>query len=79
MNYQKLINEIESKLTDYPEVLDEIKSRVARGCTGGEITSIVGHYLKHLHITNKDASIIIKKEEIVSYLKESERIGLFII
>jgi hypothetical protein len=79
MNYQEIKEIIKNKLSiDYEEVVLEIEECISRGSTGGEITAMVGYYLKNLSKKNSSAYELIKYE-IDLYLKNCEDMGLIII
>ena len=79
MNYPELKEIIKNKLSiDYEEVVLEIEECISRGSTGGEITAMVGYYLKNLSKKNSSAYELIKYE-IDLYLKNCEDMGLIII
>lgn len=77
--YQYILQILESKLSGrFDNVIDDIKSLISIGCTGGEITSMVGKYLKDLETTNHQVYEILK-DDILFYLNECRKQGLYII
>ncbi len=77
--YQYILPILESKLYGrFDDVIAEVKSIASAGCTGIEIAMMVGKYLKDLEITNPKAYEVLK-DDIIFYLSECRRQGLYII
>lgn len=78
MNYLEIKEIIKNKLPkNHKEVIKEIDRCIESGSTGGEITSMIGFYLKNLDRNNfKDYHLI--KEDIEIYLKSCKDMGLII-
>jgi hypothetical protein len=78
MDYQKILDVAEQKLgSEYIEVISNLKECISAGSTGGEITSMVGHYLKHLKYKNEKAYFVLEKD-IKEHLLSCKENGLFI-
>lgn len=78
MDYQNVLKIVEYKLgEDYNNIINDLNEFISIGSTGGEISSMVGKYLKDLRITNNSAYSILK-EDIDRYLLECKRHGLYI-
>ena len=70
MDYTKILELAESKLgPELGYVVNEIKSKISSGSTGGEIGSLVGGYLKTLRELQHPAYLILKSE-IDNYLSQ---------
>ncbi|MFN4246284.1 MAG: hypothetical protein ACK4EY_01095 [Flavipsychrobacter sp.] len=77
--YRYILPIAESKLSGrFDNVIDDIRSLISTGCTGGEITSMVGKYLKDLETTNQQVYEILI-DDILFYLNECRKQGLYII
>ncbi len=77
--YQYILPILESKLRGrFDDTIAEVKSIASAGCTGTEIAMMVGKYLKDLEITNAKAYEILK-DDILFYLNECRKQGLYII
>ena len=77
--YQYILPILESKLRGrFDDIIAEVKSIASAGCKGGEITSMVGKYLKDLETTNHQVYEILK-DDILFYLNECRKQGLYII
>lgn len=78
MDYQGILKIVEKKMKlDFDYIIRDIKDCISMGSTGGEISSIVGKYLKDLEINNYQAYSILK-EDIEKYLLECKKQGLYI-
>ncbi|WP_310560429.1 hypothetical protein [Flavobacterium sp.] len=78
MDYQKTLDTIKNKIGDkFPTVINDIEICIMAGSTGGEITSMVGKYLKDLEKTNLRAYSLIRNE-IEDYIVECKKEGLII-
>jgi len=79
MDYQHILNKAKDKYSgDFDYIIQEIENCIASGSTGGEISSMVGKYLKDLKIKNNVAYLLLEKD-IQSYLNECKKQGLEII
>jgi hypothetical protein len=79
MSYQNILIVAEEKLKgEFNSVIIDIKECISSGSTGGEITSMVGKYLKDLETNNKPAYSVMENE-IHKYLRYCKKIGLEII
>lgn len=77
--YQRILSEAKTKLTGkYDYVIEELKEIISIGSTGGEIISMVGKYLKDLKQNNPLVYEIMEKD-IVDYLSECRRQGIYIL
>lgn len=76
MDYQKILQIVKNKVnSDY--IIKDIQDCISRGSTGGEISFMVGKYLKDLEFKdNKVYSVL--KEDISKYLIECENQGLIV-
>ena len=78
MNYRKILDIIKNKIYDeFPFIINDIEICIIAGSTGGEITLMVGKYLKDLEKTNLTAYNLIKNE-IEDYKIECKKEGLVI-
>ena len=78
MNYQKTLDTIKNKIGDeFPSIINDIEICIMAGSTGGEITSMVGKYLKDLEKTNLRAYNLMKNE-IEDYIIGCKKEGLII-
>jgi hypothetical protein len=79
MDYQQILHAAEKKLKGkYDDVIAGIEECISLGSTGGEISSLVGKFVKDLRYTNPSAYSILENE-IADYLNECKRAGIFII
>lgn len=78
MSYQKILDIFKNKIGDeFPSVINDIEVCIMAGSTGGEITSMVGKYLKDLEKTNLIVFNLISNE-INDYIIECKKQGLII-
>lgn len=78
MDYQRILTIAEDKLgNEFSYIVKDIKECIASGSTGGEISSMVGKYLKDLEINNKLAYSMIK-EDVQFYLLQCKKHGLLV-
>lgn len=78
MDYQRILTIAEDKLgNEFSYIVRDIKECIASGSTGGEISSMVGKYLKDLETNNKLAYSIIEKD-IQFYLLQCKKHGLYV-
>jgi len=78
MNYQNILKIAEKKIgSEYEYIITDIKECIASGSTGGEISCMVGKYLKDLKIKKNQAYSILEKD-IEIYLLECKKHGLHI-
>ena len=78
MNYQKTLDTIKNKIGDeFPSIINDIEICIMAGSTGGEITSMVGKYLKDLEKTNLRAYNLMRNE-IEDYIIGCKKEGLII-
>lgn len=78
MNYQNTLDAIKKKIENkYPSVIKDIEICIIAGSTGGEITSMIGKYLKDLEKINPNAYNLIRNE-IKEYIIECKKEGLSI-
>ena len=78
MNYQKTLDTIKNKIGDeFPSIINDIENCIMAGSTGGEITSMVGKYLKDLEKTNLRAYNLMRNE-IEDYIIGCKKEGLII-
>ena len=78
MDYQKILYIVEKKIgSEFPEILQDIKDHIISGSTGGEITFMVGKYLKDLEKTNFIAYNLLRIE-IEDYIIKCKKEGLII-
>lgn len=78
MNYQKTLDTIKNKIGDeFPSIINDIEICIMAGSTGGEITSMVGKYLKDLEKTNLRAYNLLRNE-IEDYIIGCKKEGLII-
>ena len=78
MDYQELLIVLKQKLlNEHPDIIKKVEVYVKAGSTGGEITMMVGKYLKDLKFTNYNAYKLVKKE-ILDFLSACEKQGLFL-
>lgn len=79
MNYQHILMIIENKLEGkFGYIIEDIRKRIASGSTGGEISSMVGKYLKELKFSNPIAYSLLEGD-IQLYIHECKKHGLDII
>jgi len=79
MDYLGILKIAEKKLgLEFNYIINDIEVCIASGSTGGEISGLVGKYLKDLELKNKQAYNILKKD-IEQYILECKKQGLFII
>ncbi len=79
MDYQRILTTAEATLkNEYEYIVRDIKECISSGSTGGEISSIVGKYLKDLRSKNPHAYYLLEKD-IQVYLAECKKQGLQII
>ncbi len=79
MDYNTILQIAEIKLgIEFNHIIEDLKYHISAGCTGGEIDSMVGKYLKDLQINDINAYSILK-DDINMYLIELRRRGLIII
>ncbi len=78
MNYLEILSKAEYKLKQFDYIILDIRKCIAAGSTGGEIASILGHYLKNLRTTNEVAYTIMQTD-IEKYLADCKKGGLTII
>jgi hypothetical protein len=78
MDYQKKLLTIKNKIgKEFPSTVNDIEICIMAGSTGGEITSMIGKYLKDLENTNIIAYNLIRNE-IEQYIIECKKEGLII-
>ena len=78
MNYQSVLNILEKKIGRESIAFLDLKEIISSGSTGGEISSMVGKYLKDLEKSNNELFKFLEKF-ISNYLKECRNQGLFVI
>lgn len=77
--YQEILSIAKSKLAgSYDNVIEELNVIISMGSTGGEIIAMVGKYLKDLEQKNLQVYEIMKKD-ILDYLNECRKQGLYIV
>ena len=79
MDCQHILAIAEIKLkgkSDY--IIKEIQDRISSGSTSGEISSMVGKYLKDLKLNNKTVYFLLE-DDINEYIRECKENGLEII
>lgn len=78
MDYNTLLQIAESKLgIEFNHIIKDIKYHISAGCTGGEISMMVGKYLKDLQYNDINAYSILK-DDINMYLLYLRKQGLII-
>lgn len=78
MDYNDMLKIAVGKLgPENSRIIDDLNECIRAGCTGGEIDSMVGKYVKDLYIHNIDAYTVMK-EDITKYLLELAKRGLII-
>ncbi len=78
MDYRNILSVAEDKLGNiYPDVVFDMQELISSGSTGGEISSMVGKYLKDLEIKNREAYSIMEKD-IQLYLFHCKKQGLYV-
>lgn len=76
MDYQKVLDITENKLNKkFDFVINDIKNCIESGSTRGEISSILGKYLKDLKVNNYQAYAILE-EDINKYISDCRKNGL---
>jgi len=79
MDYQHILAIAENKLKGkFDYIIKDIKNQISSGSTGGEISSMVGKYLKDLKINNLTAYSLFEND-IQFYISECKRHGLDVI
>jgi hypothetical protein len=79
MDYLGIVKIAEKKLPiNQSNVIDDLKNLISQGSTGGEISSMVGKYLKDLEFNNREVFLILK-DEISQYLLLCKKHGLNIL
>lgn len=79
MNYQNFLMVAEIKLkNNFDCILGEIKDCISHGSTGGEISSMLGKYLKDLEVKELSAYLLLQND-IKKYLEDCRKMGLEIL
>ena len=78
MDYQQILAVAENRFKEeFSDIIKDLKDLISSGSTGGEISSMVGKYLKDLKAKNPNAYGLIENE-IRLYLLECKKHGLII-